>query len=106
MSGINDWLDLMPAVVTVQSFISRNADGAPQYGSPVSYRARVSNKNQLIRDASGEQVVARGVAWLATVDPLTVYDSYTLPDGTTPKILAVDQTPDEKGPLFTKVYFA
>lgn len=106
MSGIADWLDLMPATVTVQPFVSRNADGVPTFSPAVAYRARVSNKQQLVRDMAGDMVVARGVAWLATTDALTVYDRYTLADGSTPKILSVDSTPDEKGTLFIKVYFA
>lgn len=103
---ISDWLDLMPATVTVQRFLGRDSYGKPSFATAVSYRARVNNVTRLVRNAEGEQVVARGRAWLATVDPITTQDRVGLPDGTFPIILNVNQVPDESGPLYTSLDFA
>jgi hypothetical protein len=105
MSGIDDWLDLMPDTVTVAPWQARDTVGVAQYGPPVPYRARVNNKSQMVRVASGELVAARGVAWLATTDDIDVRSKITLPDGSTPVILVSNVTPDENGPLFVKVGF-
>ena len=103
---ISDWADLMPAEVTVQSFISRTSYGVASYGSPVTYQARVQFTNRLIRISESEQAVARGKVWLATTDAITVQDKILLPDGTTPLILTAQVIEDEKGPLYTQLFFA
>lgn len=103
--SVADWLDLMPATVTVQTFVGRDSYGTASYGSPITFSARVTYKNDYIRVATGEQVVSRGHIWIATVEDVTVQDLITLPDGTTPPLLAVEQIADESGPLYTKVYF-
>jgi hypothetical protein len=97
---------MMPATVTVAPFVSRTSYGVPTYGAAVGYRARVSNKSQLVRNANAEEVVARGNVILATVAPITVSDKVTLPDGTTPLILVVNVESDETGPIYTKLFFA
>lgn len=107
MTDIKDFLDLMPSSVTVQGFLSRTQYGVASYASPRSYSARVSYKQRLVRAANGEQAVARGSAWLATSDVVTVQDLVTLPDGTVPILLAVNSEPDETGAaLYVRLDFA
>lgn len=103
---IADWLDMMPATVSVARFQSRDAYGAPTFAAAVNYRARVDFRTRLVRGPNAEMVVARGRAWLATVDAITAEDRVTLPDGSVPIILQVNQVPDEAGPLYTSLDFA
>ena len=104
--SITDWADLMPEFVTVQVAQSVNDQGAPMYGSPISYRSRVNFQNRMIRNAQGDEVAARGRAWLATTDLIGTRDKILLPDGTTPQILNVGTVPDESGDLYTQIDFA
>lgn len=106
MSGIEDWLDLMPDEVTVQSFISYDAYSNPSYGSPNVFQARVTYRNRRVLNDKGEEVVARGEAWLATILPISARDKVMLSDGTLPLILNVSKVSDEDGPLYTKLDFA
>lgn len=103
---IKDWLDLMPAKVTASPYLGANSYGQPSYGPAVTYQARVTYRNRRITNAAGEEVVARGEAWLATIDPITPKSKVQLDNGSFPLILSVDQVADETGPLFTKLYFA
>jgi len=102
---ISDWSNLMAQTVTIAPFSGTSAYGATTYGAAVSYGARVIYKSKLIRTPDGAEKVARGQVWLATVNAISVQDQITLPDGTTPVILTVEQIPDENGPHHTKVYF-
>ncbi len=109
MAGIDDWLDLMPQTVTVEPLVSRDAYGAPTYGAPATYQARVYFKTRYVRTAGAEEVVARGRCWIATVAPIDTTARITLPDQseiTGPLILNVDVVPDENGPLYTSIDFA
>ena len=103
---IADWLDLMPAQVVVQRLLGHDSYSRPTYASPANYDARVTYKQRRITNAQGEEVVSRGEAWLATIDPITARDLITLPDGSNPLILEADLVSDEVGPLYTKFYFA
>lgn len=107
MSGIEDWLDLMTDSVVVEPFVSRTTHGVPTYGAARDpYAARVNYQVHYVRNADGEQVVARGYAIIATTDTITVKDRITLADGTQPLILIANLETDEAGPLYTRIDFA
>jgi hypothetical protein len=97
--------DMMPATVTVQSMVGRADDGTPVYSSPNTYQARVSFKTRNTIGKDGQTVVARGRAWLDTVDRITVNDLITLDDGSNPIVLNVSQIADETGPAYTALDF-
>ena len=104
---IDEWLDLMPAEVVVETYISSDSYAKPVFATPSNtYRARVVYKTRRMLSPSGEVIVSRGIVWLATVDPVSDKDRITLPDGTQPLILNVDQVPDENGPLYTRLDFS
>lgn len=101
----DEFLDMMPAIITVQTIIDRTYDGQPIYSSPNDYRARIDNETKNVINAAGQLVVARGCAWLDTVDPITVNDRVIFPGGEEPNLLVVNVNPDENGPAYTKLYF-
>lgn len=101
----DDFQDMMPARITVQSIVSRGVKGAAVYSSPNTYQARINTKTQNVINAAGQLVVARGCAWLDTVDPITVNDRVIFPDASEPVILVVNVDEDENGPAVTKLYF-
>lgn len=101
----DEFTDMMPATITVQTLLARLADGTPIYSSPHSYAARINNKVQNIIGKDGQQVVVSGVAWLDTVDRITVNDRVIFPGGAEPIIQAVNLNEDENGPCYTALYF-
>lgn len=93
--------DLLQQQVTIEPFTSRNDYGAATYGAPVPYPCRVVEDLQMLRQPDGSQKLARHKVTLdgdAVVDPR---DRLTLPDGTVPRILAVERYPDETGTIYT-----
>lgn len=103
--AVDDWKDLLPEEVDVYQLASRDAYGVPAYGSPATYDARVVRKPVRVTDVAGDEVVARGVVWLATTDVIDPEDALELPDGMRPPILRVDRVSDESGVHHVKVYF-
>jgi len=103
--AIEDFLDCMPHIVTHAEFANRSEYGKPSYGSEVEYQARVTYKNQLVRAEDGSEILARGVIWFGGAPVISTIDLVTLPDGSAPKILAVELISDEDGPHHTKLFF-
>ncbi len=97
--------DMMPSIITVQTIVDRAYDGPAVYSSPADYQARINNTTQNVIDSTGKLVVARGCAWLDTVEPISVNDRIIFPGGEEPNILRVDKGSDETGDCFTKLYF-
>lgn len=97
--------DLMATTVTVELIGARTYEGKATYGAPATYTARVNNYQHNVIGSDGQMVVARGRAWLDTVDPFTVNDRVTLADGSHPVLLNVNQVPDEAGPCYTSFDF-
>lgn len=103
---INEFSDLMKDTVTHYQMSSRDSYGAITYGSGTEYQSRVVYKRELVRDSNGNQVVSKGVVWfMAYVNINPDQDKITLPDGTSPPILAVERFPDNVGDNHTKLYF-
>lgn len=106
VGGIEDWSDLMPGTVTVQTFVSRDSYGGASYASPATYDCRVNYKHHDIRRPDGQVVTARGMIWIATSDQIGVDDKVTLPDSTVPEILDSASITDETGAiLYTRLDF-
>lgn len=104
MSFESAFLELMPSTVTISTRSSHNSYGEASYGSGTSYRARVVAQTGFVRAAGGfglsghfETVEVRTVVWIASTGVITTDDRITLPDGTTPPIVAVERYPDEDG---------
>jgi hypothetical protein len=104
--AISDWSDLFPFTVYHAEFASRDAYGEKNYGSEAGYSARIINKQKLVRGADGQNVLSSGQVWLLGAPAIDVEDKITLPDNSTPPILATERFSDENGWHHTKVYFA
>lgn len=103
---------LFATTITVEQVSSLDEFNARTYAAAVTYPARVINKLNRIVDFEGRETAAMTVAWIApetTNDTLptgiTPDDRITLPDGTTPPILAIDVYEDENGSHHMKIFF-
>lgn len=89
--------DMMAETVTIAPLTGRASDGTPTYGAAVSYAARVVFKIHNVIGKENQLVAARGIAWVDCGDPVAADALVTLPDGSTPIILQIDQPTDETG---------
>lgn len=105
MTIAGDMAELCPHTVTHAPLASRDGFGAPTYGAGTAYAARLVRKQRVVRTPSGDEVVATGELWIAGTPTVGADDRITLPDATTPDILAVETYPDEAGTAFVKVFF-
>lgn len=109
MSFESAFLSLMPSTIKVSTRTGHNNYGEPTYASSTaSYRARIVQKREFVRTASGETVEATHVIWARSTGAttITVDDRLTMPDGTRPTILATERYPDTDGIHHTKIMAA
>lgn len=105
MQITNDLRDLLASSVTWYPLASRDAYGAPTYGTGTEYAARVVRKHRLVRDGTGDEVVSTARAWLAGTPAIAPDDRVVLEDATAPPIVAVERYDDEAGASHTVVFF-
>ena len=94
------FLTVLTQTLTVNrlSGVSTDGYGRPAYTtSALSRYCRVTEKQHLVRNMEGEQEVATTIAWVRSTSTFSPSDRITLPDGTTPKLLAIDEYRDEAG---------
>ena len=111
--GIREFRDFLVNTVTLERMETRDAYGAPAWGVPISYPARVVGKTRLVRDARGRETVSRYTVYIGATPAVTPEDRITLPDEyslgstatLTPPILSVGQFPDESGDLHHVVVY-
>lgn len=92
---------LMTETVTIKAPSSRDQYNAITFGTGTDYTCRIAQTNKIVRDAMGHEKVARHKVWLAEYVTATPEYQVTLPDGTTPPIVAVEQYPDDNGNYLT-----
>lgn len=97
-------LELMPHTVTVARRIGKDKFGEAEFAPAVPYPAQVVERVKRVRDAAGEERISTVQAIVATDKAISPFDKITLPDGTSPKILAVGSYPDEAGLHTVEVY--
>lgn len=102
---VSDFFPLMPHTVNIAPYASRDSFGKPSYGADVAHRARVVYKNIHIRASDGSEKVARGVVYLGSAVVVSPEDRVTLPDTTTPPVLACNNYSDDVGAHHTQIYF-
>jgi hypothetical protein len=101
-------LDLMPWTLKVNTLKGVSTDGygtATWSSSTRSHRCRVVEKQTLVHTFDGDEQVARTVAWVRSTSTFGPWDKITLPDGTHPRLLAVEEYPDEQGHHHSRLYF-
>lgn len=96
----DELLDLMPDTLSVYALKGLSSDGygtASYTTSVKSYRCRVAESQQLVTTFEGVEQVARTVVWVRSTSTFGPWDKVTLPDGTSPQLLAVEDFRDEAG---------
>lgn len=101
-----DLLDLLTSVVGIYSRLSVDGYGKPTYGSAVNYQCRISERAVKVRDAQGEEIVADGSVLLGGHPVIPPDSKITLPDSSTPVMIAINRAYDENGPHHTRIFFS
>ena len=94
-----DFDDLMKSTVTVQHFTGYDNYGASAFGAAVSYKARIVYEPKRVLAQNGQEAISSVQVWISgsTSPSMNVKDQITLPNGTQPVILRLDQVYDESG---------
>ena len=71
-----------------------NVLNEPTYGVATAYAAMVVERIKRVRTISGEEKVSTATVYVDSDGQITPLDRITLPDGTSPPILAVGSYPD------------
>jgi hypothetical protein len=95
---------LLQQTVSVASATTTNLYGETSHGTATELAARVEPRVTQIRKADGAVVPSKAYVYLDGDASITTQSQITLPDGTTPVILAVEKHTDETGAVdHTKV---
>lgn len=103
--SINQWLDLMPTTATFANPSGFDVYGKPTAGTAVSFKCHISRNQKQVFTADGVAVLQGGTVQMDGVYDVEEEAILTLPDGSTPKILAVKTFFDENGAHHTSLDF-
>lgn len=98
--------ELMVDTVTIAAVSTKDAYGKRAWSSPTTFTGcRVQQGDHKILDSLGQEKVANGRVYLANAPTVTLNDKLTLPDGSSPPILAISRLRDERGAHHTILHF-
>jgi hypothetical protein len=97
MGLAREFLELMPITIQVQHRSSVNKYNEPTFSVPVEYQARLEPISRRVRSLEGEERIISARLIVDAQGELVDTDQVTLPDGTTPTVVAVTTEYDETG---------
>jgi len=108
MAWSTEFEELMPTNVTVSALSGLSTDGygTATFTTGTSYKARVLGKQHLVRSFAGVEETAKTKVWISSTSTFAPSVQVTLPDGTTPELLALEAVPDQDGVHHTMASFA
>ena len=98
MSGPEyDFLEMMIDTITLEPLTGADGYSKPTFGPGTQLRARVEYRTRLVRTVDNVEAVSTATTILFDAQPVDPMSRLTLPDGTQPKILAVNNFKDDIG---------
>lgn len=98
---------LLPDTVTIEPYTGSDGYGGPQFGSAVTYKARIRGGAEDVKNAAGEEVVSNMQIYVNTTTPIDTRSKLTLPSPwvpTNPPIIRVDPVTGFKARHHIKIY--
>lgn len=94
-------------VISTDGPVSRDVYGTPTYStvSGTTYRCRLTYQHTLFRDRNGDAWTPLHIAWIESTVAHSTEHRYTLPDGSTPPAVTVEQFYDTNGIDHERVRF-
>jgi hypothetical protein len=108
MAFTDPLLELFSTSVTYADWAGMSTDGYATSSfstASVTYPARVTSKQRLVRTFDGTEELATTTVWVASTSTFSPLGQFTLPDGTTPGLLAIETFRDEDGVTHSKLGF-
>jgi head-tail adaptor len=102
LTGTLRWLG---QTVTIAPLSTANAYGESTYGSAVTVDARVEQNDKQTLDAQGNMVISTSQVTVDGDTAVAATSRITLPDATTPKIIAVKKLIGPDGTAYAKVIY-
>ena len=101
------FLEMMPDSITFNAGSAIDKYGKRTYGgAATSARGRVVYETRLMKDTEGQDIVSTGRVLLYGAYPyFTLADKITLPNSTTPVIVAIETKKDTGGNHHTVIHF-
>lgn len=90
----------LAATVTIAPFSSYDNYGSPTHGADATYNGRYMQMNELVRTTDGEEVISTGQLYVDNDYSPNQLDKVTLADGSTPKILQIQESKDRDNTTF------
>jgi len=90
----------LAATVTIAPFSSYDNYGSPTHGSDATYNGRYMQYNEMVRTVDGEEKISTGQLYVDNDYTPNVLDKVTLADGSTPKILQIQESKDRHNNTF------
>ena len=98
--------DIMIETITLASVSAKDSYGKRTWNSASSItNCRVQSGTYKVRDSAGVEVIAQGKVYVPGSPTVTVNDKLTLPDSTTPPILAIDRLGDQDSAHHVVLYY-
>jgi len=104
LARLGQAVTIRPVARRADGGVIRDGYGKPTYQAPRTYPARVEGKNQLVRTASGDERASTTMVTLAGGPTIGTEDRLTLPDGSSPGIVAIATVPGASGTHETILY--
>ena len=95
---------IRPVARRADGSVIRDGYGKPTYLPAATYPARVEGKNQIVRTANGDERASTTQVTLAGGPTIGAEDRLTLPDGSSPGIVAIATVPGASGTHMTILY--
>jgi len=95
-----DFADWLNQEVKLEHSLSVNEYGEHSYDLQVMVMGRIEHKRRAILTKDNETLISLVTIYVPSEPVVNADDRLTLPDGTTPVILAVDKQPDEYGQIY------
>ena len=108
MSFSTAFLSMMTSTLKISTRSGHDNYGKATFAATTTnFRARIVEKPGYLRLADSEEIAYRHIAWVRSTGAtsITASDRVTLPDGSTPPVVAVEVFPDDDGRHHRKVYF-
>lgn len=92
MSHISDCITpFLKSSVTIAAQSGTDAQGRDTFGTGAATACHIERTNKLVPGSDNQMVLSTVAIWLDGANAITARDKITLPDGSTPQILAVEQ---------------
>jgi hypothetical protein len=99
---LNGWLNQQ---IIQEPFVAYNQNGDKTYGIPVMLACRTEVGIKKITNKEGQEVISTGTTYLDPSTPVGYNDRLTMPDGSQPRIMRLDDQPNGDGtPVYIAVY--